>query len=67
VNVSKEGKFKIVQKLAKVTVLGVGSKPKNVKVNGKKTLNFTFKSGTQELIVEGLSVDLNSKVNVEWK
>ncbi|KAJ7759844.1 glycosyl hydrolases family 31-domain-containing protein [Mycena olivaceomarginata] len=49
----KQREFKVVQKLVQVTILGVETKPTSVSVE------FTYNSAQQELVLTGLAVDLN--------
>ncbi|KAJ7240162.1 glycosyl hydrolases family 31-domain-containing protein [Mycena haematopus] len=67
VRIASAGKFKIAQKLAQVTVLGVATKPKSVSVGGQAVKSFTYASAQQKVVLTGLSVDLNKKTTIEWK
>ncbi|KAF7304057.1 Glycoside hydrolase family 31 protein [Mycena indigotica] len=66
VRIGGTGKYKISQKLAQVTVLGVAKKPREVSVDGKKA-KFEWTARQQRLVVSGLSVDLNKATTVEWE
>ncbi|KAI9062310.1 glycoside hydrolase family 31 protein [Trametes sanguinea] len=65
-----EGDFHLHQGLVKITILGAGrARPTDVRVNGEPLRNgsgWQFDTGLQRLVISGLSVDLNSPVNVTW-
>jgi alpha-glucosidase len=56
--IDSNGSFKINNKLEKVTLLGVASKPMNVTVGGK-AMKFTYDASVQRVVMDGLSIDLN--------
>ncbi|KAJ7064072.1 glycosyl hydrolases family 31-domain-containing protein [Mycena amicta] len=64
--IASAGKYSIAQKLAQVTVLGVAKKPREVIVGGK-VAKFSYAAKQQELVVSGLSVDLNKATTITWE
>jgi alpha-glucosidase len=65
--INPTGSFKVAPALETVTILGVKSQPRAVTINGKNVAGFKFLPGQQELVVEGLSVNLNNGVEIQWK
>ncbi|KAJ7896486.1 glycosyl hydrolases family 31-domain-containing protein [Mycena leptocephala] len=66
VKISSAGTFRVLQKLAEVTILGITTKPAMILVSGKAT-TFTYASAQQKVVVSELSVDLNKFTTIEWK
>jgi alpha-glucosidase len=66
VKISSAGTFRVLQKLAEVTILGITTKPAMISVSGKAT-TFTYASAQQKVVVSKLSVDLNKCTTIEWK
>ena len=48
-------------------MLGVRTRPVNVSVQGKAVANVSYDAGIQQLVVGGLSVDLNGQVAIKWE
>ncbi|WVQ83475.1 hypothetical protein IAT38_005616 [Cryptococcus sp. DSM 104549] len=63
-----DGSYTIPQNLKTLTVVGVWSKPGDVKVNGKAVddSQVEYKESTGEVIISGLDVDLNEALEVDW-
>ncbi|KAJ7441544.1 glycoside hydrolase family 31 protein [Mycena latifolia] len=59
VTITSKREFEVVQKLVQVTILGVETKPTSVSVGGTAVQEFTYNSTQQELILTGLTIDLN--------
>ncbi|KAJ7807951.1 glycosyl hydrolases family 31-domain-containing protein, partial [Mycena leptocephala] len=66
VTITSKGEFEVVQKLVQVTILGVETKPTSVSVGGTAVQEFTYNSGQQELILTGLTIDLNKGSTISW-
>jgi alpha-glucosidase len=66
VTITSNGEFEVVQKLVQVTILGVETKPTSVSVGGTAVQEFTYNSGQQELILTGLTIDLNKGTTISW-
>ena len=65
IKITSEGDYDITQKLDTISVLGAGQ-PKTVVVQGKTITNYSYAAAQEKLVIEGLSVDLNSEVTVTW-
>ena len=59
------GEYEIQQKLETITVLGV-QKPAQVTLRGQTMQGWTYKEGTEELVVSDASIDLNGQVTLAW-
>ncbi|KAF8879211.1 glycoside hydrolase family 31 protein [Gymnopilus junonius] len=64
--ISGEGSFLVEQRLEEVTILGVGSKPRSVAVNGEVTKEWTYAPENGELVLGGLRADLNGPLSLKW-
>ncbi|KAJ7191329.1 glycosyl hydrolases family 31-domain-containing protein [Mycena pura] len=58
--------FEVVQKLVQVTILGVETKPTSVSVGGTAVREVTYNTAQQELILTGLTIDLNEGTTISW-
>jgi alpha-glucosidase len=67
VSISGHGGFHIAQRLADITVLGVGAKPSSVSLNGQKVGIWTYAAQQGKLSAVGVDADLNSPVLLTWK
>ncbi|KAF7362662.1 Glycoside hydrolase family 31 protein [Mycena venus] len=66
VTITSEREFEVVQKLVQVTILGVETKPTSVSVGGTAVQEFAYNSAQQELILTGLTIDLNEGTTISW-
>ncbi|KAF7334797.1 Glycoside hydrolase family 31 protein [Mycena sanguinolenta] len=66
VTITSKREFEVVQKLVQVTILGVETKPTSVSVGGTAVQEFTYNSAQQELILTGLTIDLNEGTTISW-
>lgn len=64
--IASQGTFHIMSKLQDVSVLGVGSKPAMLLLNGEKVANWTYAAEREELVV-GLNADLNAPLVLNWE
>ncbi|KAF9472639.1 hypothetical protein BDN70DRAFT_844291 [Pholiota conissans] len=64
---SVKGSFRVAQKLANITVLGVGARPSSVSFNGRKVGNWTYAAPPAKLVVQGINADLNQPWSLQWK
>jgi len=65
VRIVSEGIFIVKQKLDQITVLGT-TKPRQVTLQGQKTVRWKFVARQDKLVVSGLHVDLNEPVILKW-
>lgn len=65
--ISVQGDFRVEQKLTDITVLGVGSKPASVLINGQKVANWTYAQQQNKLVVAQVDADLNVPFSLKWK
>jgi len=63
--IESNGEYEIQQKLETITVLGV-QKPAQVTLRGQTMQGWTYKEGTEELVVSDASIDLNGQVTLAW-
>jgi len=63
--ISSKGTYQVSQKLDTVTILGVSSKPDQVKVDGKPA-RFEYAAATQKVSITGASLDLNQENHFSW-
>ncbi|KAJ7680135.1 glycoside hydrolase family 31 protein [Mycena rosella] len=66
VTITSKREFEVVQKLVQVTILGVETKPTSVSVGGTAVQELTYNSAQQELILTGLTIDLNEGTTISW-
>ena len=59
--VGVQGKYKIPQRIVKITVLGVVSKPQ------ANTMESWYKALTQELVISDLDLKLEDEMEVRWE
>ncbi|KAF5391184.1 hypothetical protein D9757_003121 [Collybiopsis confluens] len=67
--ISTQGSFTVDQKLEQLTILGISKKPSTVSVGGKnlQSSSWEYVTDVQELVISGVSVDLNSaETTVAW-
>jgi hypothetical protein len=63
--IARPGTFNIAQKLTRLTVLGAANATA-MQVGGASASNFTPDPKLGNLVVEGLSVDLNETQTITW-
>ncbi|KAI0353239.1 hypothetical protein OH77DRAFT_1497460 [Trametes cingulata] len=62
------GDFAVVPRLSKVTVLGAAKmSPRGVAINRQLVKGWHFDRDTERLVVSGLSLDLNTPIDIVWK
>ena len=52
--------------MEEVTILGVGSKPSRVSVQGQVSSEFQFFEPQQKLVIANTNLDLNDLVTLVW-
>jgi alpha-glucosidase len=65
--ITGDGSFDVKQRLRDITVLGVSTKPSFVLVDGKKVAEWYYVASKWKLVAQGLNIDLNIRVAVQWK
>lgn len=64
--ISSRGTFNIVQKLQRVTVLGVPTRPRSVTLGARTVTEWTYDAALDKLVVE-VELDLNQETTMKWK
>ena len=60
--------FNITQPLSRITILGVKQAPdaNGATVDGQRIANVTYLENTQEVVLDGMEIDLNEEWEIKW-
>lgn len=65
--INGQGRFSVRQNIEEITILGISTRPRTVRLNGKAAKNWTYSQKLGELTIGGMDIDLNEKQSVlEW-